>query len=307
MADIETLPPPVPAECDLRDFAFMPLDVLRLRDSEMAAVQDAEAFRAAVLLWCASWHQVPASSLPDDQTALARLAGYGRDLKMWQRAREGGALRGWVKHADGRLYHGVVAEKANQAWKAKAAQRQRTEAARRAREEKRQQTMPHPHAEMTTEAVAGHVTQTVALSVTETVTESKGQGQGQGEKKESKPALISTMQPRELPDRSADPLNTGMADMKPDPETGRPTISGWDVEKIFDRCMDAAGLNPATSQETLKIVAGWLREDLDPDDFVAVIRRIASRPGGDRPRSLRFFDRAVREECKPTGYAKRLA
>lgn len=58
--------PLVPADVDLRDFAFMPLDVLRLRDSDLASIEDAEAFRCSVLSWCVSWHQVPAASLPDD-------------------------------------------------------------------------------------------------------------------------------------------------------------------------------------------------------------------------------------------------
>ena len=55
---------PLPADVDLRDFAFMPLEVARLRDSEMAAVADAEIFRCGVLLWCYAWHQVPAGSVP---------------------------------------------------------------------------------------------------------------------------------------------------------------------------------------------------------------------------------------------------
>jgi hypothetical protein len=126
----DRLPEPLtPADCDLRDFAFMPLDVVRLRDSDLAATETAEAFRAAVLLWCASWHQLPAASLPDDDRVLANLAGYGRVVKEWQKEREG-ALRGWVKCEDGRLYHPVVAEKARDSWRGKLEQRWRTEAAR---------------------------------------------------------------------------------------------------------------------------------------------------------------------------------
>lgn len=106
--------PLTPADCDLRDFPFMPLDVVRLRDSDLAAVATAEEFRCAVLLWCASWHQTPAASLPDDDAILANLAGFGRAKKEWQRYREG-ALRGWIKCADGRFYHPVVAEKAMEA------------------------------------------------------------------------------------------------------------------------------------------------------------------------------------------------
>lgn len=127
MAD---LPDPLtPPDCDLRDFAFMPLDVVRLRDSDLAVTAEADEFRCAVLLWCASWHQVPAASLPDDDKILAQYAGYGRVVKEWMKVRTG-ALRGWIKCVDGRLYHPVVAEKANEAWLAKLRQRLKTECGR---------------------------------------------------------------------------------------------------------------------------------------------------------------------------------
>jgi len=112
--------PLTPPDCDLRDFPFMPLDVVRLRDSDLAAQESAEAFRAAVMLWCASWHQIPAASLPDDDRTLAKLAGYGFVVSAWQEVKEG-ALRGWVRCSDGRLYHDVVAEKANSAFTEKLA------------------------------------------------------------------------------------------------------------------------------------------------------------------------------------------
>jgi len=111
----DTLPEPLTApDTDLRDFAYMPLDVVRLRDSDLAALALPEEFRTAVMLWCASWHQVPAASVPDDDKVLASLAGYGRGVTDWKLVRAG-ALRGWVKCSDGRLYHPVVAEKANEA------------------------------------------------------------------------------------------------------------------------------------------------------------------------------------------------
>lgn len=128
--DLTTLPAPLtPADCNLQDFAFMPLDVVRLRDSDLAVTSEADEFRCAVLLWCASWHQVPAASLPDDDKILAQYAGYGRVVKEWQKVRAG-ALRGWVKCSDGRLYHTVVAGKANEAWLAKLRQRLKTECSR---------------------------------------------------------------------------------------------------------------------------------------------------------------------------------
>ena len=128
--DNEQLPSPlVDSGVDLSDFPFMPLDVRRLRDSKLAVSADGECFRAAVLLWCASWHQIPAASIPDDDLELSQLAGFGRAVKEWKKIKEG-ALYGWIKCADGRLYHPVVAEKAVEAWKAKLQQRWRSECAR---------------------------------------------------------------------------------------------------------------------------------------------------------------------------------
>lgn len=110
--------PLVPADVDLRDFPFMGLDVRRLRDSRIVATVEAEEFRAAILLWCASWHQVPAGSLPDDDIELAQLAGYGRVVKEWRKVRTG-AMYGMVRCSDGRWYHPIVAEKAVEAWESK--------------------------------------------------------------------------------------------------------------------------------------------------------------------------------------------
>lgn len=108
--------PLVPPEVDLSDFAFMPLDVARFRDSGMAAEVDFDAGFCAVLLWCAAWHQSPAGSLPASDQALAKLAGFGRDVHGWLDMRSRGALRGFVLCDDGRLYHPVIAEKALEGW-----------------------------------------------------------------------------------------------------------------------------------------------------------------------------------------------
>ncbi len=121
--------PLTPPDCDLRDFPYMPLDVVRLRDSDISAITTGDEFRCAVLLWCASWHQVPAASLPDDDLILSQLAGFGRVVKEWLKVKDG-ALRGWIKCADGRLYHPTVAEKANEAWESKLAYRRKKEADR---------------------------------------------------------------------------------------------------------------------------------------------------------------------------------
>jgi len=167
---LSELPQPlVPAEVDLRDFSWMPIEIHRLRRSKawLICKRKPELAFYMLNLWTAAWHDTPAASLEDDDDVLADLAMC--DPSKWAKVREQ-VLRGWVKCSDGRLYHPVVADLARGAWTQKQAQRQRTEAARLAREQKRQQSMQHAAASVTTE----NVTKPVAVSVTEVVTESNG-------------------------------------------------------------------------------------------------------------------------------------
>lgn len=105
--------PLVPPDCDLRGLPYMPLEVLRLRDSDLALLASGDEFKASVLLWCAAWHQTPGGSLPSDDRVLNRLSGL--DAKTWKRARKS-VLAEWIECSDGRLYHPVVAQKAVEAW-----------------------------------------------------------------------------------------------------------------------------------------------------------------------------------------------
>lgn len=118
-----SLPQPLtPTGCNLRSFEYMPLDVARLLTSEtwIEAADDPKLGHALICLWCESWHQVPAASLPDNPRVIARLAMC--DGPEWERigAR---ALEGWTLCSDGRWYHPVVAEKAIEAWIEKLTQR----------------------------------------------------------------------------------------------------------------------------------------------------------------------------------------
>ena len=124
--------PLTPAGCDLRDFQFMPLQVERLKKSKawLYAKRRPELGFYMINLWAASWHEVPAASLEDDDDVLADAAMC--DLKRWPQVKEK-VLHGWVKCSDGRLYHPVVAEKAIEAWEAKKKQRGRTAKATEAR------------------------------------------------------------------------------------------------------------------------------------------------------------------------------
>ncbi|WP_258897531.1 YdaU family protein [Burkholderia glumae] len=109
------LPNPLtPADCNLRDFPFMPIEVKRLLTSETWVLGTGDERAAAITLWLESWHQIPAASLPADD----RMLGHLSQAKSWKRVKDH-ALRGWVKCADGRLYHPVAAEKVLEAWLSK--------------------------------------------------------------------------------------------------------------------------------------------------------------------------------------------
>lgn len=102
--------PPVPPDTDLRHFPDMPLDVIAIAQSDLAATGDFADNWIALRLWCAAWHQVPAGSLPTDDRQLCYLAGLGRSLRLWKKHREG-ALHGFEVASDGRQYHATLTRK----------------------------------------------------------------------------------------------------------------------------------------------------------------------------------------------------
>ncbi|MGE8688611.1 MAG: DUF1376 domain-containing protein [Achromobacter sp.] len=289
MTDFQQLPAPLtPPDCDLRDFAFMPLDVLRLRDSDLAVKADGESFRCAVLLWCASWHQVPAASLPDDDDVLAQLAGFGRVTKEWLRHRDG-ALRGWVKCADGRLYHPVVAEKATEAWRAKMIQRWKTECARIKKHNQRHGTDVHvpdldewlslgcPQGQPI--AVPGtkkHVPKDTGSGPeghppnVPRETHSKGQGEGQGQYLKEKEAAAASLAhaPAHEGDASPPPL-----DGEKSPEEKALAVAVWLRRREKDRGKQPKGTQSNDPRIVAWIAAGVTGEQLAEAYALAVADR----------------------------------
>lgn len=146
--------PMTPAECDLRDYVWMPMDCNRLLTSETWLLGTAEQKVAALTLWMKSWHQVPSGSLPNNDRMLASLSEAGG---RWAKVKKH-ALRGWVLCSDGRLYHPVVSEKARESWQHKLDQKARTEAARAAKAARKA-------------ALSGGSTEPVTEPVTTSVTE----------------------------------------------------------------------------------------------------------------------------------------
>lgn len=106
------LPEPfVDGDVDLHTLPGFMLNVHRLLFSELWALSNGEEFKAAVGLWCHAFQQIPAGSLPDDDRILAAFSGAGRK---WNSVKQM-ALRGFVKCADGRLYHRVLCAEVKQA------------------------------------------------------------------------------------------------------------------------------------------------------------------------------------------------
>ncbi len=174
----DALPEPmVPAEVDLRDYAYMPLDVVRLmRSSTWRKVRrHPELGYWMMNLWASSWHEVPAASLPDDDDELADFARC--EPKVWDKVR-GKVLAGWVKCNDGRLYHPVVAEKALEGWGKMALQRKQTHAAREAKKRKLLDAATKAAAEVATKTVASSVTE---IETSSNRTERRGEEQNREE------------------------------------------------------------------------------------------------------------------------------
>ncbi len=88
-----------------------------------------DEYKAHVALFLASWTEVPAGSVPDDDHWLAQNAGYGRDVTSWKAAKAG-ALHGWQRCKDGRFYHPIVSEVALNEFMKKPARRKQTETGR---------------------------------------------------------------------------------------------------------------------------------------------------------------------------------
>lgn len=124
--------PPFGREVDVRDLDGFMLNTERLMASELVAVSSLEVIGGALLLWARAWKQMPPASLPDNDQVIASFCKLSLDRFRDLRDE---VLRGFVKHADGRLYHLVLVDEVRRAFKAKVAYRaKRKKEARRLQE-----------------------------------------------------------------------------------------------------------------------------------------------------------------------------
>ena len=110
--------PLVPAEINLETFPWAPVRLAFFSGHPLALAQHAEPFRALVLLIAQAWRQQPAMTAPDDDTQLASMAGFGRDVDAWLAVRDV-VMHGWILCSDGRWHHPEPAAWAMQSWEAK--------------------------------------------------------------------------------------------------------------------------------------------------------------------------------------------
>jgi hypothetical protein len=335
---IEQPDPLVPTDVDLRDFGYMPLDVLRLRDSDLASLASGEEFRAAVLLWCASWHQVPAGSVPDDDRLLTKYSGTGdpkdpKHVARWKKLRPE-ALRGFVKCSDGRLYHETVAEKALEAVAAKSAQRARTKAASEAKDAKRKAEQALRDA-IRVEAEAREIGPSQALVVGRhddrdgdrddhrdgdrhgsgdddrddiqgKGRESKGR-EGKGEKTEKKKPSASSAGPT-IPCpydeivalyHEALPSLPKVKLMTPDRQRAMRKVWGW----VLRSTKSDGGRRATSAAEALEWIAGYFRRAAENDFLMGRTQRAAEHAGWKCDLDFLLTDRGMKQVIEKTAAA----
>ena len=251
---------------------------------------------AYLLLIMHYWRTGP---LPDDDLALASIARLS--AREWK-GRVASTLRAFFTAEAARLIHKRIEKERKHAGDVSEKRREAGKAGADVRHGKRDgKTVASA-----TENAAGRVANATVLPAdllwqADRQSQSQSQSQSPEDIKTDSPPDSEAARDVTVAVAQPDPLGTGIVGMTPDPMTGKAMVGGWDVEVVFERCCEAAGINPFMPTETWKTVSGWLNADLDADDIVGVIRRIASRHGTTRAKTLKFFDSAVRADCKPTG------
>lgn len=277
--------PLTPADADLQDFPFMPLHVARLRDSDLAAEAHPEGCWYAVLLWAASWHQLPAGSLPDNDAILTRLCGLGRDLRTFKR-HKADALRGFVRCNDDRLYHPVVAEQVVAAWQSKIEQRHRAECARIKKANQRNGTdLEAPNfADFVAERFPASVPY-LSLGTNNHVPRDEGskrQRQGQGERQGD----------------SIDDVESAGADADARANLDNPDDFPTDLLAITDLICRTGGIrhvDPGPVGRHVSLVKGWIEEGFDPETDILPAVRDAVTVATEPINALRYFERPIRQ------------
>jgi uncharacterized phage protein (TIGR02220 family) len=108
MTAMNNLPDP-PYLPDTKDKGWrFEIDLQQVQQSDTWALASAEIRPWLLMLWVASWQQVPCGSLPSDDRVIA--ARLGMPFESFNGAK-GVLMRGWWLASDGRLYHRTITER----------------------------------------------------------------------------------------------------------------------------------------------------------------------------------------------------
>lgn len=260
--------PLAPADLDLRSFPSMLLDVQRLRDSDLAAGDPAH-LGLALIAWAVSWHQLPAGSLPDDDAVLARLMGFGRDIKGWRKVREH-SLHGYVLCSDGRLYHPVVVEKAIECHERNAARSRKAQKAAQARWEQcssnAQASTKHD-----TRAVPKHRSSTTLAFVEDSLSNANRTEQKVTEQKVTE---NKTTRSQPVLRASPEPIAEAMSD-KGNPWDSKP----WtDVRVQIVTSLRNANMlfDPDLPPDPSAVIRAWCEDGLDPSLCKTLVQSVVT-------------------------------
>jgi hypothetical protein len=284
----------------------MPLHVARLRDSDLAAEEDAEACWFALLLWAASWHQIPAASIPDNDVVLMRLVGLGRDAKTWKRVKAG-AMRGFILCSDGRYYHPVVAEQALQAWGGRVTfQTERSAAAERQarwREDQKKMCARLRELGITPPEKASKATLNALLETHDPLHVAEGDRVTGAEKRHENERHAVTDPVTPVTPKRGTGTGTGIIEEEAVVvSAGEIAPAGdefsSDLFGLTDRICRAGGvrhIDPGQIAKHTQLVKGWIAEGFDPDLDIVQAVTDAVTGATERINSLLFFDRSIRQ------------
>jgi hypothetical protein len=318
-----SLPEPLtPPDCDLRDFPRMMIDITRIFSSgfNTAASRNPIAWMIGHKLWYRSWHQVPAGSLPDDDEELCHLAELGFDLKTFKKARAV-AMRGWVKCADGRIYHPTVCEIALESWIEKLMQRLSSGAGNA----KRWGAAFDPSAiEADIENAVGKLQHLAPNSKAipkarrrQSQRDAIGNANGipPGQKGDPTGTPKSSHRESRTPGKSSQGTGTGTGTgnlIEDDERAGAPARDPFpaDLISLTAEICRLAGIRHVDPGHVIAhnaMVKGWIDDGLDPDATIGPAIQETLANTTERIGSLKFFDHSVRQfqarrEARAHGY-----
>jgi len=278
MTAMNDLPEP-PYLPDTKDKGWrFEIDLQQVQQSDTWALASAEIRPWLLMLWVASWQQVPCGSLPSDDRVIA--ARIGMPFESFNDAKDV-LMRGWWLARDGRLYHKTITERVIAMLDRKKAERDR-QAAYRATLKARKSADDAPAAvtpESPDEASSSDVVTRDKRETNASVTREydTGTGTGTGTSTSLKPNTLKPLSGR--PDdgaqesvaesKQAEPEQPGLPgmDASAEPAEPRPDVEAELISYLNEKA--SRSFEPVESNR--KLVRARLAEGATPEKIRAVI------------------------------------